>query len=513
MTIELEDNAVEADAAVPALPLPRIPNWELWIVGGLLIYFLARLLYFAVNIAPEIPPDESTHLGIIRLYAEAPLFIEDSPTSYEFGLVTRQPALYYFGLGKLAMLNVFEMDDVLFLRLINVVLAMLTVFAGYRLATRLTKNPMVRILFLVMATNTLMFTFIGSAVSYDNLVNLLAVLSVASLVGFVATEKPSQLLLFLLWNFLGTLTKTTFLPLTLVLMALYLFDRRSKLREDALSVFKLVSAGSHRARLLVFVTLVALLGNFWLYGSNLVRFGKPVPGCSDVLDLEQCMENRIFARNWVVNGYRTDRLTFNQAMAETWKINHPGDRDHAVRLLQNERAYRQSRPKPLPRWDYIQMVWIQAMKPTIFGIQAHLSMLKDPWALLPYNLILFAAFVLWIRTSRWDGTENGWIYLAVVAICYFLILIGYVNYKFYVNSHAPFLGVQGRYLFPVLIPTLLIVAWSLLRAFRRITQVAIVVLVSAVFMLGDLPFFIRHASPNWFATPSPEEETVVRPSH
>jgi hypothetical protein len=232
---------------------------------------------------------------------------------------------------------------------------------------------MVRILFLVMATNTLMFTFIGSAVSYDNLVNLLAVLSVASLVGFVATEKPSQLLLFLLWNFLGTLTKTTFLPLTLVLMALYLFDRRSKLREDALSVFKLVSAGSHRARLLVFVTLVALLGNFWLYGSNLVRFGKPVPGCSDVLDLEQCMENRIFARNWVVNGYRTDRLTFNQAMAETWKINHPGDRDHAVRLLQNERAYRQSRPKPLPRWDYIQMVWIQAMKPTIFGIQAHLS--------------------------------------------------------------------------------------------------------------------------------------------
>jgi hypothetical protein len=137
-------------------PPARIPRqqWELWCVAALLVYFLVRLLYFAVNIAPEIPPDESTHLGIIRLYAETPLLIDNSPESYRFGLVTRQPSLYYFLLGKLAAINFFGMNDVLYLRLINVVLAMLTVVVGYRIASRLTDDSLIRLVYLVVVTNT-----------------------------------------------------------------------------------------------------------------------------------------------------------------------------------------------------------------------------------------------------------------------------------------------------------------------------------------------------------------------
>jgi hypothetical protein len=383
---DAEVEAVSADA-------PR-PKWEIWCVAVLLVYFLARLLFLAVNINPELPPDESTHLGIIGLYAESPLFIDDSPESHKFGLVTRQPHLYYFALGKLAVLNIFGMNDVLYLRLLNVILAMLTVIAGYRLAAHLTRNSLIRILFLVMTTNTLMFTFIGGAVSYDNLVNLLAVLSVLAFIAFVRTENSADLLLFLLWSFLGTLTKTTFLPLTFGLVALLLFDRRRHLREDLSSLAGVVKMPARLPAVLLVLVILSFGANVWLYGSNLVRYGRPVPGCSQVLELEQCMENRIFARNWVVSQYRDEKLTFEQALRETSQIDHPGDRDHAVRLLQNERAYQRSRPKLLPRWDYIQIVWEQAMKPTIFGVQAHLSMVKDPSALLPYNLVLFAAFPL-----------------------------------------------------------------------------------------------------------------------
>ena len=305
-TDDIEADQVSADSSRP--------KWEIWCVGILLVYFLARLLFFAVNIKPELPPDESTHLGIIGLYAETPLFIDDSPESHGFGLVTRQPHLYYFVLGKLLALNLFGVDDLLYLRLINVILAMLTIVAGYRLATRLTESPLVRILFLVMTTNTLMFTFMGGAVSYDNLVNLLAVLSVSAFVALVRTGEPTDLLCFLLWNFLGTLTKTTFLPLTLGLVALLLFDRRRRFREDLASLSRVVIKPAPLTTSLLVLVVLTFGANVWLYGSNLVRYGRPVPGCSQVLELEQCMENRIFARNWVVNQYQDGKLTFEQAL-------------------------------------------------------------------------------------------------------------------------------------------------------------------------------------------------------
>jgi 4-amino-4-deoxy-L-arabinose transferase-like glycosyltransferase len=422
-----------ADPARSGVPRPR---WETWCVAVLFVYFISRLLYFAVAIAPEIPPDESTHVGIIKLYAEAPLLIGDSPESYRFGLVTRQPHLYYFTLGKLAALNVFGVDDYLYLRLINVILAVLTVVAGYRLASRLTGNALVRIAFLVMTTNTLMFTFIGGAVSYDNLVNLLAVLSVAAFISFVRAERTIHLLFFLLWNFLGTLTKISFLPLTLVLVALLIVDRRRRIRQDLASLAGLVRAPVRTHATLVGLVILAVGANLWLYGSNVIRYGRPVPGCTQVLELNQCMENRIFARNWIVSQYRDELLSLEEALKATTRISHPGDRDHAIRLLQNERAYKHTRPRPLPRWDYIHLVWDQAMKPTIFGIQAHLSMMKEPSALLPYNLVLFAAFVLCLRGVGWGRVERPWTYVAAIAVFYFLFLIGYVNYGYYVSSHA-----------------------------------------------------------------------------
>jgi hypothetical protein len=126
-------------------------------------------------------------------------------------------------------------------------------------------------------------------------------------------------------------------------------------------------------------------------------------------------------------------------------------------------------------------------------------MLKAPRALFPYNLILFGGFVLWIRGVARGRSERPWTYLATISVFYFLFLIGYVNYNSYVSSHAPFLGVQGRYLFPVLIPAYVVMARFLLEPFRRTWQIAIVVVISAVFILGDVPYFQRNAGPDWFA--------------
>lgn len=492
-----------ADPVTGSEPSGR-PRWEIWAASALGLYFLARLLFFAFQIAPGVPPDEPTHVGIVDLYAESPLWIEDSPASHRYGLVTRVPFLYHLLLGKLAALGrvLLGVEGLLFLRLINVALSSLTLALAYRLAWRLSGEPLVRLLFVVMATNTLMFTFLGAAVSYDNLVNLLAVLALSALWAFLAEGRPEALLGFLLWNVLGTLTKVSFLPLAGILTLILVAGRRWGLASDLRLLVS--SLGRYRPRLVAGAVLVAAgaVATFWLYGGNLLRHGRLVPTCDQVLALEACMENRIFARGWILRQYRQEAMTFEQAVAATERIRHPGDRNHALRLLRFEQGYRRTRPEPLPRWDYLHLVWDQAIKPTVFGIQGHLSMLRKPRELLPYNLLLMAAFLLWIRIVRWRGPERVWTWLGLIALAYFLILVGGYNYRTYLESHAPLLGVQGRYLFPVLVPGYLAMAHSLLSPLKRWLRIVLLLAVAAVFISGDLPYFLRHAGDAWFGTPT-----------
>ena len=471
-------------------------------VGLLASYFLGRLLYFALSISPGLPPDEETHVGIIELYARSLWMLEDSAESYRLGLVTQVPYLYYLVMGKLLAVDFLGIDTTLYLRLWNVALSLLTLVVAYRLATLLTENRRVRILSLILATNTLMLTFLSASVSYDNLVNLLAVASFYCLVSFLRSGRARAGLGLLLALFLGSLTKHTFLPLAVILGITLLLARRRALLEDGRRILHSLVAREPVVVALSLLSVIALVANLWLYGGNLLRFGRVDPPCDAVLELEQCMENRIFARNWVVNQYRDDSFTYQEAVRETSRIRHAGDRDHAVRLLNNERAYKLSRPEALNVFDYIQAVWRQAMLPTIFGIQAHRSMLRTPNDLLAYKLIFLAAFILWVRSVSWRESERLWIVLAAAVIAYFVFLVGYVNYRGYLASHAPFLGVQGRYLFPVVWAAYLVIARSLLNSFRRWIQIGLLIVVGTVFVAGDLPYFRRHADPSWFSAPA-----------
>lgn len=477
--------------------IPR--RWELWLTAALGLYFAGRLIWLAAVIAPGVPPDETDHVALVQLYAHAPLLARDSPASYPHGLVSRVPYLYHLLMGKLSAVGAFGLGDLLYLRLLNAALALGTLAAGWRLAWRLSGDALVRLLFGVLASNTLMFTFLGAAVSYDNLVNLLAVLAVSSLTVFLAERRPTALTAFVAWNLLGALTKVTFLPLGAILLTILVAERRRHLAADGRAL--LASLGSRRPAALAATVLLAaaLAANLWLYGSNLLHYGKPVPACDDVLALEACMENRIFARGWVLRQYRDGALSFEQAVAAAGRIAHPGDRDHALRLLRNERAWQQTRPRALPVWDYLGLVWRRAIEPTVFGIQGHASMLKGPWALLPYNLVLAAALLLFVRHARCSGDERPWCRLALVVLAYFVILVGIVNYRTYLITHAPLLGVQGRYLFPVLLPAWLVVARFLLLPWRRPwVRLGLAAAVAVVFLWGDLPYFLRHATEVWF---------------
>jgi hypothetical protein len=475
-------------------------QWEVFLAGVLIIYFVARALFFALNIKPHIPPDEITHVGIIRLYAKAPLFIQDSPESYQFGPVTHVPYLYHLLLGKILKLVPSQLEPHRVLRLLNVGLGLLTVLFSYRLACLLTENSLVRILFLLMLTNTLMFTFLAGSVNYDNLVNLLSVLSIYWLFCFFKTERVSHLLGFLIFLLAGALTKVSFLPLALILFGFYLYERRPRLAADGKSLSRYLFSPRLTSVALAGCLGVLLVANLTLYGANVLRFGRLIPSCDQILTPKQCMEYRIYARNQILRNFRKGRLSFREAIEAARRINHPGDRASTIYLLRQQERDR-LRPKSLlDPFSYFFSFWTQQMLATSFGILGHLSLFKRARDLLPYNIILLAAFLLWVRNFRLDEASKPWNYLAAVFGLYLLVVAGYFNYRHYLETNILVMGVQGRYIFPVLAPAYLLAAHHLLSPWRKPLQVALVLLVGLVFVSGDFPYFYRKATGQWFAS-------------
>ena len=197
----------------------QVGRWELALVVLLLVYFAARLGYFAVRVHPSNPPDEITHFGLCVAFSSAALVPADSADTFRYGAIAHQPFFYYLLMGKLLSINVFPLSDLVFLRLMNGALGVLTAIYGYRWIGLLTGNALVRLLFLAMLTNTLMFTGLSASVSYDNLANLLVAMSFFYLFAFFDQRNAKQVAAFALSILAGCITKRTLLPLAFVLVA------------------------------------------------------------------------------------------------------------------------------------------------------------------------------------------------------------------------------------------------------------------------------------------------------
>jgi len=470
-------------------------RWDLWVIILLGVYFIGRLFYFAFTVGPGVPPDEMTHIGIVRLYAETLFGIENSEASLRYGLVTHAPYLYYFLMGKAGAL---VGTDYTTLRVLNIGLALAFLVVAYRLSLLVLKSRLTQVLFFVMLTNTLMFSFLSASVNYDNLTNLLALCAIYFLLRYlVSSSNPADLLLFFISTMLGLLTKGTFLMLAPVFAVIWLVSRHQTLRVDLQQLMYEVRSGGRYIQLLVVAALLCVVANLSLYGVNLVQYGQIVPGCSKVLSSEKCMKNRIHARNSIVSKYRDGKLSYMEAWRATELIGHPGDIAHAKRLLNNERQYKMAKPEDLNALDYMHLVWDQAMKPSIFGIQAHRSMLRTPNELWYYGLTCLVALLLMIRYIRFDGSDNLWLGMAVMVFGYYLFLVGYYNYTSYLQSHALLLGVQGRYLFHILVPAYLLMAEFLLRPFPKWGQVTVACVVAGLFIMGDFPYYLGRVTEVW----------------
>lgn len=465
-------------------------GWERAAILAAFAYFAARLVYFAFAIDGSVPPDEETHVGRVLAYAKFWAWPTSGPDNYELGLLTHRPFLYSWAMGRLAAFASLGAGDLVWLRLVNVAMALGTVGYGLRFVRVVSNQPLTRVVFAVLITNTLMFTGIGSAVSYDNATNLLAAAAFYYLARIFADSRPRDVAVLLLVLGLGCLTKRSFLPLAALAVAAVLVHERHRLREWRA---ELGGVG----RVLASAVLLVGLANAVLYGGNLVRFGRLVPGFEQVVGTEAARENRIFARDEILDGYREGRLTSREALARVEEIRHLADRESTRRQLAmlERRSGRDEWRISFPRYVAL---WGRIMVDRSMGYFGHRVIHRAAWEQTVVGLLLLLALALhaarWRQPAASTARAGG-----LLALGYALLVMLLVNLPTYLEKGIVDAGVQGRYLFPIWVPFLAWLAVAVCEEAPRVLRVPLAAGVCIAFLYSDLPTFLLRASPAWFA--------------
>ena len=470
-----------------------------WLEFAFFVYFGLRLIYFAVTIAPHVPPDEVTHFGISTIFSSAFLLPENSPASYQYGLVTNIPWLYYWIMGKLLHVNFFGAPDLIFLRILNIPFAITTVYFVRRLTTLFTDDTIVRLLVVVAMTNTLMFSFVSASVSYDNLANLFAAMSFYYLTAFFKNRSADCLARSIISVLAGSLTKNTFLPLVPLFLLLLIVREAGNIGSFVSKAGTMFKEQGRAGVVLLVVILVGLLLNIQLYGGNYLRYRAIIPSIEKVLPFEQAMQYRLAARGIILKQFRQGQITLEQAHEMASHISHPGDRQDTVTLIDNYAYRQQAGFKPIGPLPYT-AIWFLQMLSTSFGIKAHIGMPNHGLSFIPLAvLILFviAAFVV-----RWRPWDIAWLptSLLAVSVCYAAFLIVQINYPAYLESTDIVLSVAGRYIFPIMGPVYAVSCLYLLRLFKgEKMRLGLAVFAALVLIFSDFPFFLANVTPEWYS--------------
>ena len=495
---------VDPHSAAPppdkSFPSPRQMKWILVCLGG---YFGMRLLFFAITISGYVPPDEVTHLGLSQVFSKGLLLPANTSETYEYGLVTNIPWLYYWIMGKLLWLNVVGLPDLLFLRLLNVPFAFGIIYFAWRLLRLLTEDRLTQILLVVVMTNTLMFSFLSASISYDNLTNLLAIMATYYLFAFFKERAVSSLMISFLCQLAGCLTKISFLPLALILVLLWLLREFKEIRYLPATIKAYFLNSNRRCLLLLFAILFALILNIQLYGGNYLQYGQLRPAMFEVLSPDVALENRIAARDMIITFFKEGRLNYEQAMQRTRFINHEGDRADTVYLLRSLVDHRFNGYEALGPVAYI-VPWGERIAATAFGIMGHRSIPNKGLTIVPVAVLMLLALLGFVVHWR-RGTQVGIAaYLALLCGAYAIFLMYVHNYQVYLYYENLSIGLQGRYLFPVLGAFYVLFSYYLTHLFQRESlRLWLVSAATFVFIASDFPFFLYHATRNWFAITPP----------
>lgn len=439
----------------------------------ILVVFVVCAGYFALNLDNDLIPDESSHFYLSTQFATTWGTPAMTDHLFELGNIqlNRQPFVYYWINGRLLNLlylvlpGISEWRQLLFLRMFNVLYSTGTVIFAYLLALQFLRKRWWPLLVAFLTTNTLMFVFLSGGVSYDNLANLCSVAGIFYL--FRVLEGKKFITYSLTWFFfigLGVLVKKTILPLALVMFIfwlIYLIRNRASIDIRREMNWKIFTIG--------LLTLAIMGINLSIYGVNLVKFKALVPNCTDLHTQQQC-DLSVFVKRAQDMEFPKEKITLREVIEQN-KLN--------------------------PVY-YFQVYWLNQMQTTIYGIMGH--QVYYPLHLITFYWV-FYLFVYAIVIKYWERRNFIYYTLLGIAISYLLAIL-LVSYNEELISNFQHTAIQGRYLFPVMVPVYLLVVDLFSRIANRVVRRVSIIYTVLLFAVGGPVLFLLHFASryqlNWF---------------
>jgi hypothetical protein len=252
---------------------------------------------------------------------------------------------------------------------------------------------------------------------------------------------------------------------------------------------------------MVFAIVLGLVLNIQLYGGNYVRYQTLEPETYNVFPLEHAMEYRLAARDYIFTSFRKGHITIDQATDMAGQIDHQGDREATISLVQNYAQLQRFGYKPIGPFFYT-AIWIRNMMESTFGIKAHLGIANSGLSFIPLAFILLLGFIAFLVKWRPNDADKLPLHMLVIAVFYCFILAYKINYPAYLEYRDVVITVAGRYMFPVAGPILALFCYYLLKLFKdRKTKMVILGACVLTFIVCDFPFFLSKATSDWFILP------------
>ncbi len=418
------------------------------IVTVIFAWMLFQNIYYATSIKLGIPPDEFEHYHVSLLYKNNLDFRITESTSSNPHLkdvhLERNPYFYYMLLGKSMMLNVFNIPDWQYLRYVNVLLSFLSLFMTLLLVRVITKNKWIQIFVLVFQSNVLMYVFLSSMISYDNLSNLLAVTVFLFLLRFLKHYKLQDLLMLFTFLFIGTLTKRNFLPFALIIILILLINIRLVFGNWK-SITKQMRNIKNISIVVVIVFLIFSNVNLWLANNDVERRWNKIKPTISVSDKKN----------------------------------------------DNNRSQRMSLLEFVPQY-------IIRTEETTFGIMAHKNLRrKDSNDLILYRLVVISGiFMFLIFYKKLLKNKNTQILL--IAVISYLFIVLYVNFKSYLGSGLFGAALHGRYNFPILVAFIILILYSLLFQLHDRIKILLLFILTPLLVCYNYCWFLSNVSDFWF---------------
>lgn len=431
---------------------------------GVIVLFVLQCLWMAFSFRFPMIFDENFHFNVIKIFSNHTLpVIVNQPTSYdEFGNFTFGNASIFHYIMSLFYRFIELFTDnpivqVIALRIIGITTVAIALVLFAKLFREIGIRPLFINVALLIYVLIPLTTLVSTTISYDNMLLLLTALYLLIGVQIIKskTAKPLDYLKLIIVGCLATLVKFTFLPIfvvSFIYLAVMVYRRfGSNIVAEFVKLAKNARPAMAIMITLVFVVVAGLF--FFRYGVSVIKYGTPIPNCTQSLSLERCMANPVIVME-------------QQAL-----------------LTESER----STGTPV---EYVRN-WFNL---NVDGMTLALPVARD---LMVVGVFVGLGFLLY----AWRGMpkNQSWYFLVIVSVVLALSILLFNMQSYYAaNSN---LNVQARYLLSVvpIVLVMMIEAVNFALGRRRIIKATILICVLALFTQGGgITTHIIRTENNWY---------------